>query len=97
MLYLKTKYHASTNRQNKGNHHTVNEAPGSVQLFGVGTPPPASLGNHREEDFHLRELPVVILQVLLDPCYELHTLDVPTSFPPQWIYRKSGTALPPSH
>lgn len=29
-----------------------------------------------EDDFHLRELPMEVLQVLLDPCDELHTFNV---------------------
>lgn len=74
-LYLTVMHNASTNRQNKGSHHTVNKAPGFVHLFGVCRPPLASLCDGRKDDFHLRELPVEVLQVLLDSCNKLDTLD----------------------
>ena len=81
MLYLRMMYNTSTYRQNEGRHHTVNKAPGFVHLLRVGRPPTALLGDGREDDFHLRELSVEILQVLLDPCDELDTLDVPKVIP----------------
>ena len=77
MLYLRMMYNASTYRQNKGRHHTVNEALGFVHLLIVGRPPPALLGDGREDDLHLRKLSVEILQVLLVPCDMLDALDAP--------------------
>lgn len=77
VVYLGMMNNASTNRQRKGSHHSVNKAPGFVNFLGVGRPPPASLGDSREDDFHPGELPVEISQVPLDPCEELETLDAP--------------------
>ena len=54
MLYLRMMYNASTNRQSKGSHHTVNKALGFVDLVGVGRPPPASLGDGMRSDAHCR-------------------------------------------
>lgn len=92
MLYLMMMCNASTNRWNKVSHHTVYKAPGFVHLLRAGRPPPVSLGDGREDDFHLRELPVEISQVLLDPCDELDTLDVP-----EIISATADHRLPPRH
>ncbi len=45
MLYLTMMHNASTNRQNKGSHHTVYKAPGFVHFLGVCRSPLASLGD----------------------------------------------------
>ncbi len=74
MLDLRMMHNPSTKRHNKGDQHTVNIVPGFVDFVLVGRPPPASLGDGREDDFHLRELPMEVLQVLLDPCDKLHTV-----------------------
>lgn len=66
MLYLRMMYNHSTERQNKGIQNTVNKAPGFVHFLWVVRPPPASLGDGRKDDFHLRVLPMEVLQVLLD-------------------------------
>lgn len=77
MLYLRMMYNLSSKSTNKGRHHTVNKAPGFVYFLRLRRPPPASLGDGREDDFHLRELPMEVLQVLFDPCNKINAFGGP--------------------
>ncbi|XP_067436696.1 uncharacterized protein [Thunnus thynnus] len=68
---------------------------GFVHLLRMGRPPPALLADGREDDFHLRELSVEILQVLLDPCDELYVPKVISStVDHQDIWHSSSSKAP---
>lgn len=63
MLDLRMMYIPSTKRHNKGSHHIVNIVPDFVNFLGLGRR--TTSGWCREVDFHLRELPIEVSQVLL--------------------------------